>query len=214
MTSPATGLARAERAELCDSALEAGPDAPTLCDGWTVRDLIAHLLIREGSPAAAGIVVPFLARWNETEMRRVAGKDFAASVQRLRSGPPRLSPYAVPRLEGLLNALEYFVHHEDIRRARPGWQPRPLGDTSQKVLWSMVRTAGKGLARRVPVGLSLQNATTGSTVRLSTGDGEATVRGLPSEVTLFLFGRREQADVELLGDDEALARLNRTDLGI
>ena len=41
-----------------------------------------------------------------------------------------------------------------------------------------------------------------------------TVRGLPSEVTLFVFGRRAQADVELLGDDADLARLRGTSLGI
>jgi uncharacterized protein (TIGR03083 family) len=40
-------LARAERAALCDLFDEVGPDAPTLCAGWTTRDLAAHLVIRE-----------------------------------------------------------------------------------------------------------------------------------------------------------------------
>jgi hypothetical protein len=41
-----------------------------------------------------------------------------------------------------------------------------------------------------------------------------TVRGLPSEVTVFVFGRKPQARVELLGDDDAVARLSTTSLGI
>src|SRR5262249_52743320 len=36
-----------ERAELCDLLDELGPDAPTLLDGWTTRDLAAHLVLRE-----------------------------------------------------------------------------------------------------------------------------------------------------------------------
>ena len=54
-------LASRERAALCDLFAEVGPDAPTLCAGWTTRDLAAHLLVRERRPwASAGIVVP---RW-------------------------------------------------------------------------------------------------------------------------------------------------------
>ncbi len=58
---PMTRLARSERAALCDLALQVGADRPTLCEGWTVKDLVVHLLVREGSPAAVGIVVPPLA---------------------------------------------------------------------------------------------------------------------------------------------------------
>jgi len=36
-----------ERLELCDLLLELGPDAPTLCEGWTTADLAAHLVLRE-----------------------------------------------------------------------------------------------------------------------------------------------------------------------
>ena len=50
-----------ERAAICDSFEEFGPDVPTLCEGWKTRDLLAHMLVRERRPdAAAGLVVPFL----------------------------------------------------------------------------------------------------------------------------------------------------------
>jgi len=55
-----------ERAEMCDSFEEFGPDAPTLCEGWNTRDLLAHLLVRERRPdAAASIVVPYLRKHAE-----------------------------------------------------------------------------------------------------------------------------------------------------
>ena len=39
-----------ERSELCDLFLAVGPEAPTLCDGWTTLDLAAHLVVREHDP--------------------------------------------------------------------------------------------------------------------------------------------------------------------
>jgi len=208
-----TRLAQTERAALCDVALEVGPDAATLCEGWAVRDLVAHLLIREGSLLAAGIAVKPLSGLLDREMRRVAARDFAQQVAKLRQGPPRLSPYAVPRLDVMLNTLEYFVHQEDIRRAQSGWTARTHPDDDQKLLWSMVRTAGKGLTRRAPVGVTIENSVTGSTVDLNASEPRVTVRGLPSEVVLFVFGRQRQAEVELVGDDADVARLTGTSLG-
>jgi hypothetical protein len=41
-----------------------------------------------------------------------------------------------------------------------------------------------------------------------------TVRGLPSELTLFVFGRKLEADVELLGEEAHVARLSGTSPGI
>jgi uncharacterized protein (TIGR03083 family) len=41
-----TSLLRKERQALCDTLTELGPDAPTLCEGWTTADLAAHLMVR------------------------------------------------------------------------------------------------------------------------------------------------------------------------
>jgi hypothetical protein len=49
----------AERAPLCDLLDELGPQAPTLLDRWTTRDLAAHLVLREHDLLPApGLVVP------------------------------------------------------------------------------------------------------------------------------------------------------------
>ncbi len=207
-------MAQSERAALCELALQVGEDQPTLSGDWTVKDLVVHLLVREGSPAAAGILLSPLSKLTDLESQRVGRRDFAVLVEKLRSGPPLYSPYAVPRLDALLNTLEFFVHHEDIRRAQPDWSARDLGDEAEKLLWTMIRTGGKGLTRGTPVGVTIENATTGSRAVLNGGSPSVVVRGLPSEVTLFVFGRKPQADVELLGEEADVARLSDTSLGI
>ncbi|WP_010474195.1 maleylpyruvate isomerase family mycothiol-dependent enzyme, partial [Streptomyces somaliensis] len=50
--------AKRERLVLADLLEAVGPEAPTLCDGWTTRDLAAHLVVRERRPdAAAGVLL-------------------------------------------------------------------------------------------------------------------------------------------------------------
>jgi uncharacterized protein (TIGR03085 family) len=208
-----TSLAQTERAALCDTALQVGEDQPTLCEGWDVKDLLVHLLVRERSIGAVGIAVPQLAKLTERASRRRSSREFAVLVEQLRGGPPRFSIYGLPKADAMLNSLEYFVHHEDIRRAQPAWTARALGEDVEKTLWSMTKTAGKGLSRSAPVAVTAENSTTGSRVSLSSGSSEVTVRGLPSEVLMYLFGRKSAADVELLGDDEAVAALSGTSLG-
>jgi uncharacterized protein (TIGR03085 family) len=209
-----TRLAQTERAALCDTALQVGQDQPTLCGEWDVKDLVVHLLVREGSPAAAGIVVKPLAKILDLEMRRVGRRPFIELVEKLRHGPPVWSPYAVPKLDATLNTLEYFVHHEDIRRAQQDWTARTLDADAEKLLWSMVRSAGKALTRSAPVGVSIENSVTGSRAVLKNGSPSVTVRGVPSEVVLFVFGRQAHSDVELLGDEADVARLRGSSLGV
>ena len=208
-----TSLAQTERAALCDTALQVGEDQPTLCEGWDVKDLVVHLLVREGSLGAIGIAVPQLEGLTERASRRIGRGEFTVLVEKLRNGPPRFSIYGLPKADAMLNSLEYFVHHEDIRRAQPDWTARALGDDVERTVWAMAKTAGKTMTRRIPVGITAENVTTGSREALSTGESEVTVRGLPSEIVLYLFGRKFQADVELVGDDEAIAALADASLG-
>ena len=207
-------MARTERDALCDLALQLGESEPTLCGDWSVKDLVVHLLVRERSPAAAGIVLKPLSRLTALETRRFAARDFGMLVEKLRNGPPVWSPYAVPKLDAVFNTLEYFVHLEDIRRAQPDWEPRDLPDAQQKQLWSMIRTAGKALARSAPTGITIENSTTGARVVLKQGDDQVVVHGLPSEITMFVFGRQDHARVELLGPDGAVTALREASLGI
>lgn len=206
-------LARTERAALCDLALEVGPDAPTLSGDWTVKDLVVHLLVREGSPAAIGIAVPQLSWLIDRASRRLAREDLPVLVQRLRQGPPLYSPFAIPALDRMFNLLEYFVHHEDIRRAQEGWEPRELPARVQDTLWKAVRVAGKALVRSAKVGVVLERSDTGEQRVLKDSPAPVVVRGLPAELVMFVYGRKPQARVELEGTDADIATLTGADLG-
>jgi uncharacterized protein (TIGR03083 family) len=39
--------AKRERVLFADLLARVGPDEPTLCAGWTTRDLAAHIVVRE-----------------------------------------------------------------------------------------------------------------------------------------------------------------------
>ena len=130
-----------ERAALVNTMRAVGPDAPTLCGDWTTRDLAAHLVLRERRPdAAAGILVSKLAGYTARKQRQLAdGTDWPELLDMVASGPPLYSPLKL--LDPLVNTTEMFIHHEDVRRAAPGWQPRRLDGDLVSALRRQVRFA-------------------------------------------------------------------------
>jgi uncharacterized protein (TIGR03085 family) len=206
-------LARRERHALCDLALELGPDAPTLCDGWDVKDLLTHLLVRERSVLAApGIVFPPLARLTERGMARLRREECETLVRRVRARG--LTPLSLPLVDELVNTLEFLVHHEDVRRAQPGWGPRELDADDLDTVWRAVRLAGKGLARPTGVPLTIRRSDTGDEAVLLAGDEPVVLSGPPVEVTFFLYGRAQHRDLDLSGPDDGVRRLREANLGL
>jgi uncharacterized protein (TIGR03085 family) len=205
--------ARDERRALADLLLEVGPDRPTLCEGWTTRDLAAHLVVRERRPdSMAGLVVPALRGHGEQVRRAVAGRPYPEIVDAVRN-PPWWSPVSNPLVDPLTNTTEFFVHHEDVRRGRPGWEPRALDPEFRATLWRQVRQTARLSLRRVPgrvtlVAPGLGEATIGS------GDEHATLTGEPGELVLFLTGRQRAARVDVTGDAGLADRLRTARLGI
>ena len=110
---------RDERRALCSLLDKTGPDAPTLCEGWTTGDLAAHLVLRERRlDAAAGVAGGPLAGHTARVQQRLRSRiPFPDLVRMIRSGPPALSVMALPGMDERMNAVEFFVHHEDVRRA-------------------------------------------------------------------------------------------------
>jgi uncharacterized protein (TIGR03085 family) len=203
--------AQDERHALAALLLEVGPDAPTLCGDWTTADLAAHLVLRERRPdAAPGILLPPFAGHTERVQRGVRdGQSWAQLVEAVRSGPP----VALRPLDEVVNTVEYFVHHEDVRRAREGWQPRSLGAGLEAALWSRFRGLARVLFRHAGVGVELVAPGVGS-ARAKRGADVVRVEGAPGELVLFGFGRGERCNVELHGDPAAVASLRRAPLGI
>ncbi len=204
-----------ERAELCDLFVAKGPDAPTLCEGWATLDLAAHLVMREHDPRS-GLAILGGDRFSSLEtklMDRARAQGYEALVERLRAGPP-LVPWRMPGLRELLNLNEWFVHHEDVRRAGAGAaEPRDRPDLDA-ALWTMLRRGSRMMLRKVKgTGVALAAPGFGEVPAQRDGSSVRLVGG-PQELMLYLNGRRSVAAVEVTGPDEGRAALEAADLGV
>jgi uncharacterized protein (TIGR03085 family) len=216
---------RDERLALCALLEKTGPDAPTLCEGWNTGDLAAHLVLRERRPdAAAGILGGPLAGYTARVQTHLKQRmSFAELVQAIRTGPPHLSVMALPGVDERANAVEFFVHHEDVRRAAADWAPRDISSGESDMLWQRLRMA-KFLLRRAPVGVELaregtETAREGTETAGVSLDGPAyritaknatpavTVIGSPAELTLWAMGRTTAAKVRFDGIEAAVNKL-------
>ena len=219
---------RDERLALCALLDKTGPDAPTLCEGWTTGDLAAHLVLRERRPdAAAGVAGGPLAGYTALVQRRIRARTpFPDLVRIIRSGPPLLSVMTLPGMDEHVNAVEFFVHHEDVRRAVPGWQPRELRRGQSDMLWQRLRMA-RFLLRKAPVGVELARddaVLAGDSTGAGQPDGggpdglayritaknatpAVTVVGSAAELTMWVMGRRTAARVRMDGIQTAVTRL-------
>jgi uncharacterized protein (TIGR03085 family) len=205
-------LARAERVALSDTLEKTDPGRPTLCEGWTARDLLAHMLVRERQPwSSVGAVVPVLAPVTEQAMRGYSDTPWAEMVEELRSGPPAWSPYRIARVDEAANGAEFFVHHEDVRRGEPGWEPRPTDPTRDDALWTLITRMGRLLYRRSPVGVVVRRPG-GEQAVIKTGKGLVTVEGEPGEIVLHAFGR-DATRVDLRGEPADVAALEASSRG-
>jgi uncharacterized protein (TIGR03085 family) len=204
-----------ERAQLSDLFDELGPQAPTLLEPWTTHDLAAHLVLRErDSLAAPGLVLPGAwGRFAEGRRRSLARRDFDGLVATFRSGPPR-GFFRVGWVRRVPTLNEFFVHHEDVRRAN-GRGPRTTEHAMDEALWRNVRGASWFLARRLrSTGVELEWTGTGKTARARRGDPVVHIAGSPGELLLYLFGRQDAACVELSGPAAAVQAVRDAKLGM
>jgi uncharacterized protein (TIGR03085 family) len=211
-----------ERMALCALLDETGPDAPTLCEGWRTADLAAHLVLRERRPdAAAGLLGGPLAGYTRRVNQALSARmPFPRLVELIRTGPPPLSPFRLPGVEARINLVEFFVHHEDVRRGTGGWQPRELPGGLTEALWQRLR-ASRLLFRHSPVGVELARddlAADGGerqvrmTARARTP--VVTVTGHPAELVMWALGRTGAARVRLDGNADAVRQLAAARRGV
>ena len=143
----------------------------------------------------------------------------------MRQGPTRLSVFALPGVDEAANAVEYFTHHQDVRRAGDApAAPRDLAPATENGFWRRLRLLGRAMFRRAEVGVVVERADRPSAglapaaerdrLRVSPGSATVTLVGRPSELLLYASGRRSAAEVRAVGEDDALARLAGTRLAI
>jgi uncharacterized protein (TIGR03085 family) len=207
----ATDVLLKERGALCDTLDKYGSEAPTLCEGWLTLDLAAHMVAREArSDAAIGLVFPPLAGHLQKVMDQYKTKGFETLVGMLRSGPPRMhrtGPLATA------NVNENYVHHEDVRRAN-GEGPRVIDEEMDAILWRMLGF-GARMSKKAVKGAALSLRTPDGRERTVSTEGIPVVMtGPPGEITLYMGGRKEAADVKLDGEPTGVAIVHAAAFGV
>ena len=209
-----------ERVALCATFASLGPAAPTLCEDWNVGQLAAHLVASEkwaGLPLAAFVypllrVMPgalghrFVQSGQRVGLRQLAAverRGWDRTLQRLSAGPP--APFRLP-WAGPLRLVEDWIHHEDARRAN-GLGPRRRSPELDGALWR----AGTAVARFPDFAYGRAGVEAvgpdGRRFRLGSAEPTVFVKGPPGEILLFLAGRTDAAQVDVVGDEATLADL-------
>ncbi|WP_094288958.1 TIGR03085 family metal-binding protein [Mycobacterium lehmannii] len=189
--------AQRERAALVETMREVGPNAPTLCGDWTTRDLAAHLVVRERRlDATPGIMLPALAGYTDKVQQQTAQTDWEELLDKIASGPPLYSPFKL--LDPVANMGEMYIHHEDVRRAQSGWEPRPLDDSTVNALTRSLPLMAKMTLAKAPARMTLK--TPQGKVLATVGKGQPlTIVGEAQELLLFISGR-DEVRVDFDGD--------------
>jgi uncharacterized protein (TIGR03085 family) len=204
--------AQRERKALVDTFREVGPQAPTLCEGWNTTDLAAHLVVRERRmDATPGIMLPFLAGYTaKVQDKLVRSTSWDDLVELVSSGPPVYSPFKL--LDPIANLGEMFIHHEDVRRAADGWQPRVLDASTAGLLRRQLGLMSRVMLSKMPAQVDLQTPTGERIARVGRGDA-VTITGEPQELLLFVSGR-DAAHLEFHGDASSVAAVKAAPRGL
>lgn len=180
----------------CDALSAVDADAPTLCEGWTAHDLAIHLWAIKHDPLSwPGIAVPALAGTTATRADRIRGRwTYPELVARLRADSGRIACMPLDRFEGHRHALgEYYVHSQDVARPN-GLRQEPPDEPLEDALWLRARKAARLLHSRPTPGLVLERER-GVSVQVTRGDPALILRGKPTELLCWVYGRRSVADV-------------------
>jgi uncharacterized protein (TIGR03085 family) len=193
--------AATERASLSDLLDEVGPAAPTLCAGWTTRHLAAHLVQRESDAASMpGFVVGPLSGVTERRLNDLTARTpYPDLVERFRTGPHGVTPFRIKPVERAANLVEFFVHHEDVRRAgRDPLPARELPAEFEDRIWKRLRLMSRVFFRHAGCGVKLERET-GDSLVVRKGHAIVHIVGRPTEILLWSFGRTRFANVTIVG---------------
>lgn len=197
--------ARDERLSLAALMFDVGPDAPTLCEGWTVRDLAVHLVIRDRRPfALPGNASPQLAerfpsldRYKTSVETEFTEMPFEQLVGLMAEGAPIWSPAKLSSVDRLMNTAEFLVHHEDVRRAADDWQPRSLSWDMQMSVWPLLKMLALPQALSIGKHLIFDAPGFAGTTAGPKTKGIMKITGKPLEILLWAYGRKDHAIVEV-----------------
>ena len=208
---------KSQREALCDALDAVHPSSPTLCAGWTAHHLAAHVWLRESdSWRVAGALLT--GRRGRIELRMdevMTQRPYPELVAAIRRGPEGFSPFRLPGVEELANTLEFFVHCEDVRRGSGNNTPRPADGALEELCWKRIPAMARLLLRGCPVAVWLEREVPpGEPVRIGAGPDIVTLVGAPTELLLYLSGRRAAANVRVIGQPAAISVIEHRKPGV
>lgn len=187
-------LVHRERMALIDDLAGLAPaqwEVPSLCGGWTVHDVAAHL-VDNARTTRLGIVVAMVRarfdfdRQNDTGVAREKGVTPVETLHRLRAVAGRRTTPPAP-LDSRL--VEEVVHGEDVRRPLGIRRDYPT-ETVERALAHQLRTSvGLGGGKQRAAGLRL----VATDVDWTHGDGPD-VDGPLVSLLMVVSGRAEALD--------------------
>lgn len=191
-----------ERHAFAETLRAVGQDAPTLAGSWTAHDVAAHVVSLDllgGVPTFVGRTIvkrglrvnDVTGKFADRGLWASKRRGFDWAIEHLEQNPPRLLLRSSVAPIGL---FEIFVHHEDVRRADPGAQPRVVPYGLADILPWLLR-----YHRRLLQDVRL-------VVRTPAGDhaegigAVVNIEGPVGEVVLWLAGRRGASQAEASGE--------------
>jgi uncharacterized protein (TIGR03083 family) len=202
----ATDAERSRLADLCEDLSDREWATPSLCGGWRVREVAAHLTQAHMGlrPATLGILRArgsFDRMIRDSAVRQAARPvEEYAPMLRAMVGSRRTAPFITP-MEPLIDVL---VHGQDITVpiGRPWPLPAPAASAAARRVWEM---GFPFRARRRLAGLAVR----ATDADLALGEGPA-VEGPIGAVLLLLTGRTAAALDRLSGDGATALRAAAT----
>ena len=187
-------------AELLAGLSEADWEQPSLCAGWRVRDVAAHVTLIPIPPSPGSLLVDFTkargnyARFNTVATRRRAARTPTRIVHDLRTTAESRS---VPRPVNPANVMwDILVHAQDIAIPLGIDFPTPpdAGAAAATRIWQLHWPFSFGAQRRLG---SLRLTATDADWTIGTGPE---VAGSITAILLLLTGRTDAATPLLTGD--------------
>lgn len=169
--------------------------ARTLCLDWSVEDLSAHLVAREHSAVGGlGLISERFYSLHQSRLEKVKKKGHKYIISELEK-----MPWYIP---ASANVAEFWIHNEDILRGELNMKRSEPDLEVQKYFWSTLKL----LARLQKSTLSdlgsviLENTQTNQLITLTNhhSDKNTIIKGLPGELLLYFYGRKEAAKIKLV----------------
>ncbi|AKU17688.1 maleylpyruvate isomerase family mycothiol-dependent enzyme [Luteipulveratus mongoliensis] len=187
-------VVHAEREALIDflgSLDDSQWDAPSLCPGWSVHDVVAHLVDTAKTTRVNFVTDLARARFsfdrqNANGVARERGTTPGETLERFRAVAGRTS---TPPASKETRLVEAFIHGEDIRRPLGASGDYPLPAVEQALRYQVKTPTSFGGAKDHVAGLKL----VADDMELSIGDG-ALVSGPASALLVASSGRATALD--------------------